>query len=337
MNELNNPYYRLQKFFSVIEEMKISANYDDELHFPLKIIRENIGIPIEIFRSDISFLLEIANLQFTLVYGEENISERYIIDGICSWMRFREDIIAGKYDDADLEVLEVDDRVYLPLDKEEEEVIKQVLHIDDINRNDKASPFLIKDSYHFNFVDENRINNTLYEIKSAIDRRKVLKIRYREDNTSFFVSPVRLFYDATENIYAVLAYDEGKIKAYRIDKIDKLQETQDRFEWPENIDKLLSIIPNVWGLEFDEPPIKVKVRIYANHSNGNVGKKVMRDLERRTNKKLYQDGECLIYEDKVYGKEAFLRWVFSYGSSMVVEKPETLREYIVDILENELI
>ena len=52
--------------------------------------------------------------------------------------------------------------------------------------------------------------------------------------------------------------------------------------------------------------------------------------------KLYEDGKYLIYEDKVYGKDAFLRWILGYGSSVEVEKPESLRREIMGIINNEL-
>ena len=149
------------------------------------------------------------------------------------------------------------------------------------------------------------------------------------------IRPVRLFYDSTENLYALICVDGDGLEIYRIDKIKYLGEGK-TFEPPADLNKRLKIIPNIWGLDIKAKPINVKVRIFASHGRGNVGGKVRKDLEHRINGKLYEDGDCLIYEDKVYGKDAFLRWVFGYGNSVVVEKPQSLRTEIKKILEKEI-
>ena len=45
--------------------------------------------------------------------------------------------------------------------------------------------------------------------------------------------------------------------------------------------------------------------------------------------KLYQDGDCYYYEDDIIGFQGFQRWIRSYGTSIVVLEPESLKNEVV--------
>ena len=94
--------------------------------------------------------------------------------------------------------------------------------------------------------------------------------------------------------------------------------------------KLCEIAPNVWGNLFHDAPKSVKVKFYK---EGRVWEKVRRDLECRTNGKLYEKNGFLYYEDIVYGFSKFSNWIYGYGSSAIVIEPKWLRQRIIQSLQ----
>ena len=328
MSDLRNPYQRLERIFISIESLKQSNKREDS-RISVKELAIHSGISMEILRSDLSCILDVADDEYELVIDDEYVSDIYD-----DRHKFKRDLLSGKLDDAEIEYFTTNDNVLLPLTGEESSIMEHILREHHNGKKAKSQPFVVKDSYHFSFIDEEKINDTLYNIRSAILRNIEIKIR-DEKGHEISIRPVRIFYDATENLYAVISLDEDGLGAYRIDMIEYLGDGE-KFEMPEDLEKRLKIIPNIWGLDFRAKPMRVRVKIYASHGRGNVGKSVKKDLECRTNGKLFEMGDFLIYEDIVYGKEAFLRWIFGYGNSVVVEKPESLRKEIIRIVKAEL-
>ncbi len=337
MDNLTNPYNRLQQFLFAVSFYFSKNKNKLDYRVPLQSIFEAVKVPIEVFRADLACFLEVSYEQYELFLNDESVLDKYCTDTGYDWDRFRGDMIAGQYDVAELGLyLYKNDKVLLPLTIEESIVMEEALKKHFYNNKEKKVPFLIKDSYHFNYQEEEKLRDFIYELHSAIKDKKVVTIDYLGEDSFMKIEPIRLLYDSSENLYAVICLDSDGLCAFRIDKIKKIEKTNEHFEHPVDLEERLSIIPNVWGLDFSAKPMDVKVRIFGHHSRGKVAISVKKDLERRTNGKLYVAEDCLIYEDTVYGKDAFLRWVFGYGRSMIVEKPESLRNEIVDILEKEV-
>lgn len=115
-----------------------------------------------------------------------------------------------------------------------------------------------------------------------------------------------------------------QIESLRLDFIAHLN-LDTRHHAPDNVEmehKLCEIAPNVWGNLFHDVPKSVKVKFYK---EGRVWEKVRRDLECRTNGKLYEKNGFLYYEDIVYGFSKFSNWIYGYGSSAIVIEPKWLR------------
>ncbi len=331
MNDMSNPYNRLERIFETIQNLKKA----DEYCVPIRDIADHSGIPLDVLRADLYCLIETAPDEYELVIDGKYAADIYesADDELSDKAAFKRNLLSGELDDAGLEVYTSDESVILPLTGEESSIMEHILREHKSGKKNRSQPFVVKDSYHFAYQDESGIYEKLYSIRAAIKEHREIRIRYRKKELT--IKPVRLFYDSTDNIYAVIYLDGEGIDACRIDKTDFLG-TGKVFEVPDDLNKRISIIPSVWGLDFKARPMNVRVRIFATHSKGNVGKNVKKDLKRRTKGKLYEDGDCLIYEDKVYGKEAFLRWVFGYGASMIVEKPPVLRKEIIGIIDREL-
>ena len=336
-SEMKSPYCRLRQYYYIIEELKqSSANGNESFGIKLSELSERVELPIEVVRADIACILEASDGDFILNLAEEYISGQYTQDDSDERKLFRKELFEGGYDDADLEWISNDSKVMIPLTAEESSIMEDVLHVHYQPKARKALPFLIKDSYHFFVQDEKEMNEDLYRIHACIERKREAKIWDCSSGArkQRIIRPVSLLYDSTVNLYAVVYLTESGLSAMRMDKVKFIDEGK-VFATPDDINKRLKIIPNVWGLDFDDKPFNVRVRINRTHGRGNVEKSVRKDLERRVNGKLAEAGDYLIYEDKVYGKEAFIRWLFSYGSSVVLEKPVSLRKEIISILQKE--
>lgn len=191
----------------------------------------------------------------------------------------------------------------------------------------------IKDSYLFTRQYIN-LNPKLELINQAIIDQKCLKIKYKTSMgvISFIhLKPLKIAYDADENLYSILSIHNGRIQVHRLDHILSIDESDQKPE-PQN-ESLLNIYPNVWGNCFSDPPEHVKVKFY---NEANVWNKVRKELAYRTNGKLYEDGEFLYYEDTVYGISKFRSWIYGYGSSAIVLEPQSLRQHIIDSLRTRL-
>ena len=81
----------------------------------------------------------------------------------------------------------------------------------------------------------------------------------------------------------------------------------------------------MWGMSsFDEEPVPVKVRIYANTAN--IISKIKAETSLRKYRKLTQDGNDYIYTDTIIGTANFRSWLRGYGSSVVVMEPKELAD-----------
>ena len=87
----------------------------------------------------------------------------------------------------------------------------------------------------------------------------------------------------------------------------------------------------IWGAysKPDDVPVHVKLRIAPETQN--IISKIKRDTSLRSEtRKFYQDSDNYYYEDDIIGLGEFQRWVRSYGSSVIVIEPESLRNEITE-------
>lgn len=206
--------------------------------------------------------------------------------------------------------------------------------------NKYENKFHIKDSYRYNhqYVD---LNTKLSIINEAIQEQRCLQMTYitsKNERKSFYFKPLKISYDATENLYSIISIYEGRVQIHRLDQVLSIEDSKEQLATPDM--SPISIAPNVWGNCFSDPPEYVKIRFY---NEANVWKKVRKDLAYRSSGKLYEKDGFLYYEDIVYGTSKLRPWLYGYGSSAVVvesrflqEPPDnakTLREYVIESLE----
>lgn len=205
-----------------------------------------------------------------------------------------------------------------------------------------ADTYAIKDSYLYTHNYNNSLNDLLFKINTAIDCHRCLYMKYysrREKMVLRFIfRPVKIVYDADENLYSVLSIRNNCniLLVHRLDCIVSLETTDETIhnnKETELINHMNQIAPNVWGNNFScasKEIADVKVKFF---NVANVHEKVRKQLACRTNGKLTEKDGCLYYEDKVYGLSRFRSWIYGYGRAAVVLKPESLRNDIMDSLK----
>lgn len=369
MNNYENPYIRLQTYYSWISR----GSYDLdgmsilELHhytqIPIDTIRLDIAAILKWqaainskYDGDISFIPE--NLENRIFLNFENIKDlfkenqsdgdmsdedsqfEYTIADMLN--RFdpdlEEQLLNGGFDHIPIDIencsLTESDNFNIALSYDESlalDAIRKDITPDKPSPITKTSFLQIKDSYR-TIHDYQELTSRLQIIDEAIKKKKSLSMNYKNsigEILKITFQPLKISYDESENLYCVLSVSENKIQVHRLDRILDL--------WPgtEKVDAgdssiIDSIAPQVWGNCFSEQPEHVKVKFY---NEANVWEKVKRDLTCRTKGHLYEKDGYLYYEDTVYGISKFRPWIYGFGSSAIVQEPKSLREHIIKSLK----
>lgn len=348
MNEIN-PYVRIQTYYSLLR--------NEDIEVTITRISKMTEIYVELIRNDFclmfkwqkNILNKLANKRVeekwdTFLELDTNsekykeVSKKYNLDE-----EFENLLQNGKLDDIPI-FIDYENRLYdIYLSKDEAIALqnfwldKEELHLNVKKfRQTYSNTYFIKDSYLY--PNENySLNKKLDKINRAIDEGKCISIKYktRRNNPknikNITLKPVKISYDANENLYSVLSVYNDRVWVYRLDRIYDIKES-DEIITGQNED-LLKIYPNVWGNCFMDEPKQVKVKFY---NEADVWNKVRKQLANRTNGKIYEKDGYLYYEDTVYGIAKFRQWIYSYGSSAIVLEPQSLREEIIESLKERL-
>ena len=180
-------------------------------------------------------------------------------------------------------------------------------------------------------------------VRTAADKSCLVRFSYRPLRSPNILRistyPLALFRNITDDLYyCVSLSDDGAVMAYRIDRIlfDIDIDTSKRIKRTKKDREIVRKLRYSWGSpsDVDTDPIHVAVKIYP--ETRNIIKKIQSDVSGRTYGRLYEKDGYYIYEDDVTGLASFRSWVFSYGSSMVVIEPASLREEVLRSAERKL-
>ncbi|MBC5656541.1 WYL domain-containing protein [Clostridium sp. BX14] len=369
MNNYENPYIRLQTYYSWISR----GSYDLdgmsilELHhytqIPIDTIRLDIAAILKWqaainskYDGDISFIPE--NLENRIFLDFENIKDlfkenqsdgdmsdedsqfEYTIADMLN--RFdpdlEEKLLNGGFDHIPIDIencsLTESDNFNIALSYDESlalDAIRKDITPDKPSPITKTSFLQIKDSYR-TIHDYQELTSRLQIIDEAIKKKKSLSMNYKNsigEILKITFQPLKISYDESENLYCVLSVSENKIQVHRLDRILDLRPGTEKVDAGDS-SIIDSIAPQVWGNCFSEQPEHVKVKFY---NEANVWEKVKRDLACRTKGHLYEKDGYLYYEDTVYGISKFRPWIYGFGSSAIVQEPKSLREHIIKSLK----
>lgn len=367
----HNAYVRLQTYYSWLINSEGITHVDDSYKqgMPLGHLAKITDIPISIVRQDFLCMFQwqssmaLASRKYDsthfLIWHElifDDDSEEYhaknkslhleqLYDQIMSGSfpeRFGELLLHGDLDTIPIFLnTEASETTYkLPLSQNEAAALRLLEKNNPLlqkNMNEMKHVYSrlydIKDNPMFTY-QYNNLNEKLDLINDAISTGYRLRGHYKTSpgkHKTLDIKPLKISYDADENLYAVLSINHNRVMVNRLDRLETLEENPTVTPEQENQDtSLLDIYPNVWGNCFSEKPEKVKVRFY---NEAHVWEKVKKELANRTNGKLYEKDGCLYYEDIVYGINKFRSWIYGFGRSAIVLEPRSLRKDIIRSLK----
>ena len=343
----HNPYARIQEYFALL-----SAN-DSDNGKSMQQICESKQIPVKIVRNDFLTIFQwqrSMNLvknsdknELAVLFNDESpkyqkICDTYALDelydnymdavpGNDSIQKFEQFITDGILDAVPIIFYDTDagtpNTWTLPLTPDEATALQSFY-------SDETDSLSVFDRLKKTYADTYAIKDSYLYMK-YYSRREKMVLR-------FIFRPVKIVYDADENLYSVLSIRNNCniLLVHRLDCIISLETTDKTIhnnKETELINHMNQIAPNVWGNNFScasKEIADVKVKFF---NVANVHEKVRKQLACRTNGKLTEKDGCLYYEDKVYGLSRFRSWIYGYGRAAVVLKPESLRKDIIDSLK----
>ena len=320
-----------------------NTNMDSDNSSNIDNLSESSGIPKKIIRKDLRFI----NASFpSFLDSEEEID-------------YADDFSAGEFDSVQLSSHElVDDEEYsatekiqIPVTIDEYVAFKNLIESSHSIRTSHSDPSFITSTIHnkqyVNICKLESLRN-LEELENDIIDGFYCSFSYMTPDGSIenvTVRPLKIALDATENRYVLVATIKDVIKVFELDLIKGDVLTEKKFD-ESNSPLPLKKADKVWGFEFGEcidengdfrKPLHVKVEFY---DHGNVINKAKRALTYRSPISLTEStrngNKILTYEDEVYGKDSFIRWILSFGSSVKVIKPRSVINEIIEICKREI-
>lgn len=349
----NEKYTRIKNYLTLISPPNID-DFENDDAYESKVTIESLAtamnLPIEIVRNDI------ANMTFCIndiYFGNDDIDNELVddwdnnannnLDSELSYInrpkvKRRKAIIKGEYDNIPIDTFIENVKYTLTISEDEAFALAQLGNRNYELSNHKATKLgnfsRIKTLNDDNLFPKNSME-MIDNLLEAIEYKHTLKIIYIDLKGTLYkytLFPVKIAYDNLENGYYLIAFDaNSEVYPLKLDRIQKYSSSKTTIS---KIDtSILEIAPFVWGMSFRDTPQKVKVRF---KNEANVFNKVRRDLSTRTKGSLYEKDGFLFYEDTVYGISNFKNWIFGYGSSVIVEKPASLRKQIIDSYKRRL-
>ncbi len=349
MKSLTDPYQRMLKYYIYFSNKDFTLDENHEYGCSIAALSDHLSIPMTIIRRDVAALFSMPECGY-LYFDEDNVS----YDDSPEIKEIGKKIISGECDNipivSALPFQYADSEIPVTMKPSEAALLSryasQQIHLQKYSGSD----YRIKQSYRFR--ETAALSDKLYALNQAINKSRAVMLRYHDPQKrtlNLEIYPVRLLYDSTDNIYAVVAaYDHfSHLYTYRLDRMVYVSVIKNKAWDPvspeyKKLLKNLAFAPYVWDRNFDTIDLKqVKVCFF---NTGNVWEKVRKDLAYRSCGKLYEGSkiilskktQVLIYEDKVSGINSFRHWLASYGSAAYVLEPISLCSDIIHSLEKQL-
>lgn len=334
-NNVLLPLDRMARYYSFLENYDYLIFYADSFEdnyekkgLTLDNLSEKLSIPQDTILDD--FITIINSGMGTINVGGAESDEYYDIND----ENTKKAILAGRLGFSFVQT----SKSFLHLDNIESEALEAFLS-ESKNKLNKDSDLIFKEGISFKHY-KTLFEDNLSEIVENISSNSYMNFSYlHKGKVKKYknIYPIKIMYDTEENLYAILCIYNNEPHFFRIDLIvDNVEVAEKRRKSKADISEkekaLLKIAPYVWGFKCRDEDKLGKVKI-AFKNDGNVWDKVKQDVEQRPGKIYVQNG-YLIYEDIVYGKEKFKRWIMGFGSSAIVDRPVKLRNEILSCMRD---
>ena len=316
MKELNNSsIYRLNTILTLFQAERASYSVAD--------IADLLRVPKAVIRKDIMMLHNNRECE-TIFFPDDE--EMDMDDDI-----FLKKIESGELDDVAL-IAETGfrDDVYVSLSQMEFSLLNEFLDGNHYSKGEMHKNYVTKPLYN-----QARANMQVKvaEMNQFIMDGETITIEYHAKNgqiSSFDILPLVIVNNAMDDLYYVVTIQEGRLSPFRLDRIHRCVISEKKIEIEDR--EPLNQLANIWGMEMG-PSYHVKLMIL---NEARVQHKIKKELAGRTNAVWTQEGDVLYFEDEVIGINNFRSWVNSYGSSVLVLEPKSLRDEIIESAKKRL-
>lgn len=301
-----NAIYRLNTILTLFQVEGVSYSVQE--------LAKLLDIPASVIRKDIIMLHTHDECGITF-YAEEEDGPEDIAEALKS--EKADDLILGA-------ITQYESEVYLPLSEWEISCLNEFLDGKQFSAGKVHKNYTIKPMYN-----QARANMQIKvkEMNEVIQKGQSIRVKYKTRSgtfTEWLIRPLELVYNAMDDLYYVVTVDRGRMVSLRLDRIRSYRVVDEKIETGDT--DILKLLPNIWGMELGEK-VHVKIKIL---NEANVQHKVKRDLAQRIHGTWTEIGEDLYFEDDVIGIYNFKSWLNSYGSSVLVIEPESLRKEIME-------
>lgn len=333
-NKLISPRERLERYYNFVSTYTYYEQYGDKDDYDdydvMGVIAEEIArncqIPLDVVLKDLKVMLR---SKASIIEADEEYESSEDDGG------FWEDVRDGA-----IGFFTLNTKRFLSLTREESSIIRKLNKASSVSF-DNNNELKIKEAISFKDASDDFVDN-IYTVMAAVENGSFIKFEYHDLDsnrkmTIQGVVPLKLLYDSEENMYGVLAVYKKEARIYRIDRITNLSVKSEDIQgaYTDEEVTLINRIPYIWGTQCADDDRVGHVKV-AFRNVGKVWNKVKGYVEYRENKKLYEKGDYLFYEDEVYGLESFKNWILGFGSSAVVIEPKFLRDDIIKMMEERI-
>jgi predicted DNA-binding transcriptional regulator YafY len=174
-------------------------------------------------------------------------------------------------------------------------------------------------------------SDTFSCVEKAIQEKKRLEVQYytksSETLNSRKLDPYVITFRGKAWYLIAFCHLRGAIKIFRLDRIRQIKILPETYTIPRNF-SAAAFFEGSWLLEQGDP-VKVRLRFYPEAARW------VREGDYHTSERTQemQDGS-LLYEVTVSGTREITRWILSFGPSVEVLEPESLRTEIASICGN---
>ena len=295
----------------------MSANYYVEHEFTVRDMAEELKIPLQVVRNDLSEMMQVMPFKENLYIGEDEFAEYTA-----------QEMKSGALDDLVvyfefMSFTNQQDIFLVPLKKEESSIAGRWFS--------GHKPFFKSKDSGAQVSEKEKIK--IDNIEKAIESGRLISFDYGvnsdENNGSLICSPKEIRLNSQEPEEARLIAANGKI--FKISEMEKIQIIKNKnvceagtdvdYDW-----ESIWSLPSAGKSRYSK---KQHVKLEIKNTTRNLIKKLQADTERRVNKKLFEtEKDVYIYEDEVSGFEDFKSWIMSYGSNIKVIEPAWLADEI---------
>lgn len=299
-------------------------------------IAEILGVPSFVVRKDLYTLMTVEECETVIyAYDDEDDADDFVErlrDGL------EDDTRLSAYSNFSADVI-------LPLTDIEKTVLESFAPTEQMSAKFAEGNLYLKPYYN---QESSAVQLMISKLNNHINNGDVLEITYPDRTNSpktIIFKPLLIVRYADENVSYVITLKAGYILPLRIDKIKDIKISDETVV----IDDYspLRILPCLWKMDTkgemdvelrilldEKDPIRKKIKTDLSNSriiaDDNIDPNIKKQFENFDQGSFTDYKDYAVYKGKVIGRDAFRNWINGYGSSIVVDKPESLRDEIIE-------